>query len=122
MEKVTTKVVLRHKDLLLVEWIDGVTRRAWVTPDMVVEDLGNLATVLHPTGGVPYGVRWSELMTATISPAEVDARLKQSGIWTAEDLQQQPNVALGILRNLAGDLLQSLLANARALQKGHMED
>jgi hypothetical protein len=118
MEQVVTKVVARHKDLALVEWQNGSTRRAWVTPDMIVEDSGESAIISHPDGGIPYGVDWSALFTASISADEIEARLYQSGIWTVEELQRQPNVALGILRHMAGDLLQNLLGNARALQKG----
>jgi hypothetical protein len=120
MKRVTAKLVTRHNDMALVEWIDdvdGSTRRAWVTPDMIVGEEGRLVTVEHPNGGIPYGEDWSEFVSGHISAVEVENRLKQSGIWTHEDLQRQPNVALGIFRGLAGDLLQELLHNARAAQK-----
>jgi hypothetical protein len=118
MKRVTAKLVTRQNDMALVEWIDdGRTRRAWVTPDMIVSEEGHSLMVNHPDGGIPYGEDWSEYSSGHISPTEIENRLKQSGIWTHEDLQQRPNVALGILRGLAGDLLQELLHNARAAQK-----
>jgi hypothetical protein len=120
MKRVTAKVVSRQNGLLLVEWlgVDGVTpKRAWVTPDMVVSEEGRLATVDHPDGGIPYGVDWAELISGTISVSEIATKLKQSGLWTVEDLQRDPNVALGIIRAVAGDTLQTLLHNAREHQR-----
>jgi hypothetical protein len=49
---------------------------------------------------------------------EIERRLKNAGIWTVEDLQLRHKAALGIIQAVAGDLLQNLLTNARALQKG----
>src|SRR3990172_2360007 len=98
MKRVTAKLVTRQNDMALVEWIDdmdGGTRRAWVTPDMIADEEGRLVTVEHPHGGIPYGEDWSEFVGGCISATEIENRLKQSGIWTFEDLQQNPNVALG---------------------------
>lgn len=117
MDQVQTKVINRQNRLLLVEWTDGATHRAWVTPDMVVDDTGRVATIEHPQGGIPYGVDWSALLSGTISADEIKTRLYGSGIWTVEDLQAQPKVALGVIQAVAGNVLQELLTNARAYQK-----
>jgi hypothetical protein len=118
MREVQAKVITRSGGLTLVEWLDGVyPNRAWVTPDQITEDAGRHLTVFHPEGGIPYGVDWSELTSGLLNTGEIENRLKQAGIWTVEELQRQPNVALGVLRAVAGDLLQELLTSARALQK-----
>lgn len=118
MREVQAKVITRQQGLILVEWVDGVhPSRAWVTPDMVIEDAGRQLTIRHPEGGIPYGVDWSVLISGYISTDEIETRLKQSGLWTVEDLQAQPNVALGVIRAVASDVLQELLTNGRALQK-----
>lgn len=117
-----TKVITRSNGLRLVEWLDGeAPKRAWVTPDMVVDDTGKTAIINQPEAGIPYGVDWSELISGQINTDQVKIRLHQAGIWTVEDLQRDPNIALGIIRNVAGDLLQSLLLNARAAQKQAQE-
>lgn len=115
------KVIQSQQDWLLVEWQNGDNQpmRAWVTPGMVAEESGNSeAIVNHPEGGVLFGERWSELITASVSADEIERRLKNAGIWTVEDLQKRHKAALGIIQVVAGDLLQNLLSNARALQKG----
>lgn len=101
-----------------MEWIDGEKpKRAWVTPDMVVDDTGKTATVDHPAGGIPYGVEWREFTTGQVNTSLIETRLHQAGIWTVEELQQQVKVAQGIIQAAAGDVLQELLVNARAHQK-----
>lgn len=118
MERVTAKVITRSQGLRLVEWLDGdKPKRAWVTPDMVVDDTGKLATIEHPAGGIPYGVDWSEFTSGQVKTDLIETRLHQAGIWTVEDLQQQVKVAQGIIQAAAGDVLQELLVNARAHQK-----
>lgn len=118
MRQVQAKTITTQNGLTLVEWIDGEKpSRAWVTPDMIVGEPGRTLTVEHPEGGIPYGVRWASFLSGYVSTEEIETQLHRSGLWTAEDLQQQPNVALGIIRAVAGNLLQELLHNARALQK-----
>lgn len=119
MERVTAKVITRSQGLRLVEWIDGEKPyRAWVTPDMVIDDLGKTAIIEHPAGGIPYGVDWREFTSGQVNTALIETRLHQAGIWTVEDLQRQVKVAQGIIQAAAGEVLQELLVNARAHQKG----
>lgn len=118
MERVQAKVITRSQGLRLVEWMDGEKpKRAWVTPDMVIDDTGKLATIEHPAGGIPYGVEWREFTSGQVNTSLIETRLHQAGIWTVEDLQQQVKVAQGIIQAAAGDVLQELLVNARAHQK-----
>lgn len=115
------KVITRQRDYLLVEWLNGenLPMRAWVTPDMVAEEAGTSeAIVSHPEGGILYGEKWAALITASVNVDEIERRLKNAGIWTPEDLQLKHRAALGVIQTVAGDLLQNLLNNARALQKG----
>lgn len=93
--------------------------RAWVTPAQVVEESGNSEAIVNrPEGGVLYGEQWSALITASVSADDIERRLRNAGIWTIEDLQLRHRAALGVIQAVAGDLLQNLLSNARALQKG----
>lgn len=118
MREVQAKVITTERGLTLVEWLDGeYPNRAWVTPDQITDGAGRHLTVFHPEGGIPYGVDWSELTSGMLNTTEIERRLHQANIWTVEDLQRQPNVALGVIRAVAGDVLQELLTSARALQK-----
>jgi len=118
MRQVQAKVITTQNGLTLVEWMDGEKpSRAWVTLDMIVGEPGRSATVEHPEGGIPYGERWATLVSGYLSTEEIETQLHRSGLWTIEDLQQRPNDALGVIRAVAGSVLQELLHNARALQK-----
>lgn len=112
---VKTKVITAHNDITLVEWMDkGLYLRAWVTPDMIVRIEGQSAIVDHPEAGIPYGERWSQLCNQDITPAMVENALRQSGIWTLEDLQAKPKELHGAVSTLAGAVVRDLLANVKA--------
>lgn len=112
------KVINRHKGLTLVEWLtDGALHRAWVTPDMITTEGDASVEVESPETGIPYGVTWSRLISANIDLKQLEAKLRNAGIWTVEDLQANPKKALGVLQLFAGDKLSELLASSRAYQK-----
>lgn len=115
MERINTKVITRTNGLTLVEWMDGNhPNRAWVTPDMIVSEGDASATVIHPAGGIPYGVDWSALISTQIDADEIEQRLKGAGVWTVEELQRNPRAAQGIISRVAAGVLQALLVNAQA--------
>lgn len=119
MKTVQAKVITRQNGLALIEWMDAgdSPKRAWVTPDMILDGDAERITVQHPEGGIPYGVDWSTFISTHVDVGEIERRLRQSGLWTVEDLMRQPKVAQGVLYQIAGDMLQMLLHNARAYQK-----
>lgn len=118
MRQVQAKVITTQNGLTLVEWMDGTKpSRAWVTPDMIEGEPGRSALITHPEGGIPYGERWSTLTSGYLSAEEIETQMYRSGLWTVEDLQQRPNEALGVIRAVAGNILQEILHNARAVQK-----
>lgn len=124
MKTVGAKVITRQNGLALIEWLDtqAAPHRAWVTPDMIQSRDGERITVQHPEGGIPYGVDWSTFISNNVDVGDIERRLRHSGIWTVEDLIQRPKIALGVLNQIAGEMLQTLLHNARAYQKDGREE
>jgi len=115
-----TKLVLTHNDIHLVEWIeDGITQRALVTPDMIVDIAGQSATVNYPERGIPFGEDWTTYISQVITPSMFDAKLKQSGIWTIEDLMSRPNEVHGALLAATASILQELLTNVKSMRSNN---
>lgn len=111
---ITTKLVQQHNDIYLVEWIeDGVSQRALVTPDMIVDISGQSAIVNYPERGIPFGEDWTAYISQVVTPSMFNAKLKQSGIWTIEDLQSRPNEVHGALLAATASILQELLSNVK---------
>lgn len=103
------RVVRRKNGLLLVEWQEGdLPKRAWVTPDMVLDDQESVAVVDNPSAGIPYGVEFWRLVEMAATPQDLDRELKRRGIWTAEDLRAHPNVVLSALQDVYGVDLAAL--------------
>ena len=116
------KIIHSHNDIKLVEWVeDGNVYRAWTTPDMIESVEGQQAEVSHPDRGIPYGEDWSELISRSVNPDEVEMSLKNSGIWTFEDLQTRPNEVHGAIMAVAAVVIRDLFVNVklqRSLQNG----
>ena len=115
----TVQIILRKNDLLLVEWQEmGMPYRAWVTPDMVVEDRpkGKTTTVKNPGAGIPYGMDWSPLIQVNATPRDFDRELKRVGIWTVQDLRDKPNEARSALQSVYGMDMAALLMAVKAYE------
>lgn len=111
-------VIARKNDLLLVEWEErGSISRAWVTPDMVLENKGPTATVVNPKAGIPYGMDWTRVGPMGVTPNDIDRELKRRGIWTIEDLRSKPNEVIGALQAAYGLDLARLLTWAKEFQR-----
>lgn len=48
--------------------------------------------------GVPYGIPWEKRVTVTLTPEGLAECLRTAGLWTAEDLEANPQAALGALQ------------------------
>ena len=115
----TVQIILRKNDLLLVEWKEQeMPHRAWVTPDMVVENrpTGKTTTVKNPMAGVPYGMDWTPLIQTNATPQDFDRELKRVGIWTVQDLYDRPNEARSALQSVYGMDMAALLMAVKAYE------
>lgn len=98
---VEVRVVQQERDLYLVAWSErGKSKRAWVTPDMVVTQTDNAATVYDPGAGVPYGVEWHRLIElGDVTPRKLEEELHRRGIWTIADLRNKPQEVVGAIQS-----------------------
>jgi hypothetical protein len=117
-KEVEVRVVRQERDLMLVDWNDGTrSKRAWVTPDMVVTKTDNVATVRDPNAGQPYGVDWSRLVELETTPTTVENELKSRGIWTLEDLRRNPVEVVSAIQAAYGFTRAKLLQAAERYEE-----
>lgn len=111
-------VIARKNDLMLVEWNHlGSPHRAWVTPDMVIEDKGVMASVRDPNAGIPFGMDWTRVGPLGVTPLDIDRELKRRNIWTIADLRARPNEVVGALQSAYGMDLARILTWAKEFEK-----
>lgn len=114
MKKV--RIIRRHNDLYLIEWVEkGTTFRGWI-PQSMVEDLGNsTGQTDDPNVSVPYGINWSEIVQMTAKPQDLERELHRRGIWTTGDLREYPQVVIASLQSVYGVDLAALLQAAKKI-------
>jgi len=92
---VNVTIVTQAGQTVLVQWHDGVARRAYIPADEV--KAGKVAVDVLKAG-IPYGAPWEEILTdilnsRDISPEAFAAALRGRGIWTVEDMERNPREA-----------------------------
>lgn len=98
-DPVKCKIVSRKNNLYLVEFMgDYSLERRFIVSDMIIEDNGQFAIVDNPNAGIPYGMEWEELVSLGATPELIATELRRHGIWTYEDLINDPNGALGAIQ------------------------
>ena len=109
------KTISENGGVTLIEWFeDGQLQRSLV-PSKEVSEGGEC---LHPERGIPYGIDFADYITATVTPADIDKELKNSGVWTADDLLHKPKLVQGAIAAAYGIVLGDLLRNVRRLTTG----
>ena len=110
------KVIHKQGEAALVEWFDDekAIHRSVVPARLILE--GDYCQ--HPERGIPYGDDFSTLFTFATTLKEIDQALKNSGIWTIDDLLMQSQAAQGAFNLTLSKDFASLLRNARTLQQG----
>ena len=114
------QIIRRKSEYALVEWeVDGTLQRAWVPYSKIIGqvDTGNIVEVELPGEWPPYGERWDLLYEISqVTPELLDRELRRRGIWTIEDLLQNPSAAKLVLSKLYGlDVVKML--NTAALKQ-----
>lgn len=112
------KVLKTKKGHSLIEWIsrDGTPRRSFVPADKVEAGPDGTQTVEHPERGVGFGLDFSRIIEPiTIDPDAIDRELKLAGLWSADDIRNQPHVAQGAIIRALGVVLNNLLANLKGI-------
>lgn len=112
---IEVKVIDGSKQNFLIEYVDqeGNKKRVTVPRDSLVKDNGKF---LHPDPlkGVPYGVDWGSFPIDVLGlQSALDRELKNNGIFTAKDMQNNLKTAQNILLSLAGLTVNELLKYER---------
>jgi hypothetical protein len=110
------KVVRRQNQAVLVEWVGNGRLQRRVIPADKIDDGQAADDVLAQ--GAAYGLPWSELVTLSASPADVEAELHRIGIWTGDDLRSNTAGAVAALQRCYGVDLAALLQAATRYEKG----
>ena len=96
----------------LIEWRDGGDLCRAIVPVEAVDAGRVLQDDLDMA--IPYGVRWEALIDEDgVTPWMIGRALRRRGIWTAEDLEAQFNVALQIVRGMYDREMVKLLRAAQ---------
>ena len=104
----------------LIEWVsrDGTPRRSFVPAENVETGVDGQQTVEHPERGVMFGLDFSRIIEPiTIDPDAIDRELKLAGLWSAEDVRNQPQVAQGAIIRALGPVLNNLLVNLKGIDQ-----
>jgi len=112
---IMVKTIKAKGEGALVEWMEkSILRRATV-PLYAVQDSQVEDTVL--VAGIPYGLPWEDVKLAQPKGADIANALRAAGIWTKQDLFDNPNKAIGILQAIYGVDLSALINFADTFRK-----
>ena len=104
------KVVAETGKSSIVEYYDGSTQRV-VVPSSVIH--GDTLDDADLAAGVPYGVPWQAVTTP-----EIANELRRVGIWTAQDLDARPQLAITAIQRVIGQTLAVLRKAAQKYEGG----
>lgn len=85
------KVISKKKDTSLVEWDDGVLNRGYIPSDKIEDGEVSSDTL---SAAIPYGV---QLDLPSVTPEQVEEALHRAGLWTVEDMRQNPMEVKAVL-------------------------
>lgn len=115
--------LIRHEGTLaLIEWFESGEPRRSLVPKSEVAVTGDSAFCPHPEWGIPYGVKWSEWIELNQpTPQDLERELYRVGIWTPDDLQRNPQAAIGALMTVYGADLGALNQAAKSFRQQQKE-
>lgn len=122
MEQVT--IIRDENNLSLVEWTDGngIPQRYWVKESALIDRSGKTAKVKNPHQGYPYGVDFVHAIQPSVSSFDICRELRTRGLWTAADLQKNPQAVVGALQAAYGIDMAQVIAIARQYEKTTTEE
>jgi hypothetical protein len=114
---IPVSVLKRDGDVVLVEWVrDGEAFRGYL-PQAMLGDSGVAEDELE--AAMPYGIPWADVLTINASVSDLNKRLKNAGLWTAADVQNNPRVVIGAIQAAFDvDLTKVLIAARQFEEKG----
>lgn len=116
---VEVTILREERNMTLVQWTDeyDVLQRNWVKVSMVTDRWGKTGRVENPQRGYPYGVDFSHALSPSVTSHDICRELRKRGLWTAEDLQKNPELIKGALQAAYGVDLSQIIAIAKQYEK-----
>lgn len=127
--KDTTEVkILRAKNkAVLLEYSNGDGFSRVILPDHLIKEHDGKAYVTLDDlyAGIPYGVPWEDVIEAlTIVPEEVAKSLRESGVWTIEDAEKNPQAVTGAVFACTRPILtqiNSIVKSSHSREQGEVQ-
>lgn len=118
------RIIRRKSGMTLVEWKDegDYPRRAWISPDMIIEEPGPLEIIVdRPEAGIPYGMDFARMVNPSATSEEIDRCLKLAGIWTIDDLRANSQGVMGALTRAYGLDFAQIMIGAKEYEQDLLE-
>jgi hypothetical protein len=80
---IDVKIIQGQGHSALVEWLEGKRLKRVTIPTKVILD--GQVSKYDLELGIPYGLKWSELIKLSASSGQLEQELRRVGVWTAED-------------------------------------
>lgn len=109
------KLVSRKKSAILVEYknsVEDIVRVSIPADKAEVSTDDKYVNVSESVvkAGIPYGIPWeSKIPDITIKGSDVEKEFHKAGIWTLEDIKQNPNSIQGIVMAVSADITRAIL-------------
>lgn len=102
------KIIRQEGMVSLVEWLDtyGLYHRSVIPSELV--DNKRRVSENELNRGVKYGEDWSEVMDFTADPDDIEQELYRVGIWTGDDILDNPDAVRGAIQKVLQNTLASL--------------
>ena len=110
-KKLAIDVIKVTKDVALVQWIENKRRKRGYIPLSKIETDKADEKVLAKAK--PYGIPFADVVKLKASAQDLEDKLYDKNIWTAEDLQKHSRELPGILQSIYAVDMAALLTAAR---------
>ena len=118
-------IIARQGQVAVVQWLEDATVKRSIVPlaDLRAVPLGaaDEFNCEAPELGIPYGVRWSEVVSLAATD-HFEAELHRAGIWTARDALEHVPAVEGALRAALGADVHTILATAFQLDRASTKE
>ena len=118
----TVRIIARKNKSTLVEWADDSgLHRGFVPSDSIALDPDSgralsFVAIDDLAMALPYGLPWADIVELVISMKEMEQHLYKAGIWTADDVRENPLVALAAIGKAYSANIRSLLEAAELVE------
>jgi hypothetical protein len=110
---IVVNVLENNGKTALVEYVqDAIAHRCYIPSSKIYPGGDVVLSVLK--AGIKYGLPFAEFVEISVTPADIEARLHNAGIWTLDDLRSKSQAALGALQAAYALELGKLFAASEA--------